>query len=191
MCCFHFLFALLLTVFILVFCLAFGVWLFSYLKFEYPSSFSRVVVVPSDFRFSTEVDLKVYGVKHIVLTGCFSFTVVVPSGGYGSNDMAALGATLGVLLCACLAIMAFLIIHIRRDRGDWKKLFEISQFRSTVSLRNSKVEVPESHRDIVGRVWAALSYFGCSQSPDEAFKQHLRSFFPSFLSLICVSPTAE
>uniref|UniRef100_H3C212 Cadherin domain-containing protein n=1 Tax=Tetraodon nigroviridis TaxID=99883 RepID=H3C212_TETNG len=29
-------------------------------------------------------------------------TVIVPSGGYGSNDMAALGATLGVLLCVCL-----------------------------------------------------------------------------------------
>lgn len=105
---------------------------------KYPSGFSRVVVAPSDFRFSTEVDLKVYGVKYIVLTGCFSLAVVVPSGGYGPNDMAALGATLGVLLCACLAVMAFLIIHIRRDRGDWKKLYEINQFRSTVSLKTQK-----------------------------------------------------
>ncbi|XP_056906967.1 cadherin-related family member 5-like isoform X2 [Takifugu flavidus] len=60
-------------------------------------------------------------------------TVVVPSGGYGSNDMAALGATLGVLLCVCLAIIAFLIIHIRRDRGDWKKLHEINQFKSSLN----------------------------------------------------------
>lgn len=95
--------------------------------------FSRVVVAPSDF--STEEVVKVFGVEYTVLTGCFSLTVVVPSGGYGPNDMAALGATLGVLLCACLAIMAFLIIHIRRDRGDWKKLYEINQFRSTVSLK--------------------------------------------------------
>lgn len=105
---------------------------------KYPSGFSRVVVAPSDFRFSTEVDLKVYGVKYTVLTGCFSLAVIVPSGGYGPNDMAALGATLGVLLCACLAIMVFLIIHIRRDRGDWKKLYEINQFRSTVSLKTQK-----------------------------------------------------
>ncbi|XP_056906968.1 cadherin-related family member 5-like isoform X3 [Takifugu flavidus] len=60
-------------------------------------------------------------------------SVVVPSGGYGSNDMAALGATLGVLLCVCLAIIAFLIIHIRRDRGDWKKLHEINQFKSSLN----------------------------------------------------------
>eukprot|EP00066_Takifugu_rubripes_P016645 XP_011605911.1 PREDICTED: cadherin-related family member 5-like [Takifugu rubripes] len=59
--------------------------------------------------------------------------VVVPSGGYGSNDMVALGATLGVLLCVCLAIIAFLIIHIRRDRGDWKKLHEINQFKSSLN----------------------------------------------------------
>lgn len=57
--------------------------------------------------------------------------------------MAALGATLGVLLCICLVIMGFLIIRIRRDRGDWKKIFEISQFRSTVSYKNSLVEIPE------------------------------------------------
>ncbi|TNN00423.1 hypothetical protein fugu_011669 [Takifugu bimaculatus] len=60
-------------------------------------------------------------------------SVVVPSGGYGSNDMVALGATLGVLLCVCLAIIAFLIIHIRRDRGDWKKLHEINQFKSSLN----------------------------------------------------------
>lgn len=148
MCYFHFLFALFLTVFILVFSLAFGVWMFSYLKSEYPSGFSRVVVAPSAFRFSTEVDLKVYGVKYTVLTGGFSLAVVVPSGGYGSNDMVALGATLGVLLCVCLAIIAFLIIHIRRDRGDWKKLHEINQFKSSVSLKTQKSRC--LHWDIVG-----------------------------------------
>lgn len=115
---------------------------------KYPSGFSRVVVAPSDFRFSTEADLKVYGVKYTVLTGCFSLAVIVPSGGYGPNDMAALGATLGVLLCACLAIMAFLIIHIRRDRGDWKKLYEVNQFRSTVSLKTQKLRRPKVTRTL-------------------------------------------
>lgn len=115
---------------------------------KYPSGFSRVVVAPSDFRFSTEADLKVYGVKYTVLTGCFSLAVIVPSGGYGPNDMAALGATLGVLLCACLAIMAFLIIHIRRDRGDWKKLYEVNQFRSTVSLKTRKSRCPKVTRSL-------------------------------------------
>lgn len=52
MCYFHFLFALLLTVFILVFSLAFGVWLFSYLKSEYPSGFS--IICCSSFRLQVQ-----------------------------------------------------------------------------------------------------------------------------------------
>lgn len=48
--------------------------------------------------------------------------------------MAALGATLGILLCGCLVVIAFLIIRIRRDKGDWKKIYETNKFRSNVSF---------------------------------------------------------
>lgn len=69
-----------------------------------------------------------------MLTDCFPPAVFVPSGGYGPGDMAALGATLGVLLCGCLVAIGFLILHIRRDRGDWKKIYETNEFRSSVSF---------------------------------------------------------
>lgn len=48
--------------------------------------------------------------------------------------MAALGATLAILLCVCLVVIAFLIIRIRRDKGDWKKIYETNKFRSNVSF---------------------------------------------------------
>lgn len=48
--------------------------------------------------------------------------------------MAALGVTLGVLLFLALVAIGFLIIHIRRDRGDWKKIIETNKFRSSVSF---------------------------------------------------------
>lgn len=88
-----------------------------------------------------------------MFTVCFSPAVIVPSGGYGSNDMAALGATLGVLLCVCLVVIGFLVIHMRRDRGDWKKIYETNKFRSSVSFA-------------VGGLWAVCSrVFGSSKSP--------------------------
>lgn len=89
--------------------------------------------------------LKVFSVAYTVFTNCFSPAVIVPSGGYGPNDMAALGATLGVLLCGCLVALGFLLIHIRRDRRDWKKIYETNKFRSSVSFP-------------VGRLWAVLSH---------------------------------
>lgn len=79
-----------------------------------------------------------------MFTDCFSPAVIVPSGGYGPNDMAALGATLGVLLCICLVALGFLIVHIQRDSKDWKKIYETNKFRSSVSFA-------------VGGLWAVLS----------------------------------
>lgn len=59
--------------------------------------------------------------------------VIVQSGGYGPQDMAAIGATLGVLLFICVVVMGLLTFHIRREKGDWKKIYETNMFRSSVS----------------------------------------------------------
>ncbi|XP_034541067.1 cadherin-related family member 5 [Notolabrus celidotus] len=59
-------------------------------------------------------------------------TVIVPSGGYGSTDMAALGATLGVLLFICLIVIVVLILRVQRGNSAWKKIYETSMFRSTL-----------------------------------------------------------
>lgn len=59
--------------------------------------------------------------------------------------MAALGVTLGVLLLICLLVIGFLLIRIRRDEGDWKKINETNKFRSNVSFA-------------VGGLWADLTH---------------------------------
>ncbi|XP_068595005.1 cadherin-related family member 5-like [Brachionichthys hirsutus] len=57
---------------------------------------------------------------------------MVPSGGYGLADMAALGATLGVLLFVCLAVIVVLLLFLRRGKADWQKIYETSKFRSSL-----------------------------------------------------------
>ncbi|XP_069384916.1 cadherin-related family member 5-like isoform X2 [Paralichthys olivaceus] len=59
-------------------------------------------------------------------------TVIIASGGYGPEDMAALGATLGVLLFVCLVVIAVLSLHMRKGKADWKKIYEVSVFRSSL-----------------------------------------------------------
>lgn len=59
-------------------------------------------------------------------------TVTVPSGGFGPEDMAALGATLGVLLFICLVVIVVLALQLRRGKADWKKIYETNMFRSTM-----------------------------------------------------------
>ncbi|XP_020492129.2 cadherin-related family member 5 isoform X1 [Labrus bergylta] len=59
-------------------------------------------------------------------------TVIIPSGGYGPADMAALGATLGVLLFICLVVIVVFALRIQREKTDWKKIHETSTFRSTM-----------------------------------------------------------
>lgn len=63
----------------------------------------------------------------------YVFAAIVQTGGYGSTDMAALGATLGVLLFVCVVIIGFLIFRTRREKGDWHKIYETNMFRSSVS----------------------------------------------------------
>lgn len=64
------------------------------------------------------------------------------SGGFDYRDMAALGATLGVLLVLALVIMGILFFRLRRENKDWKKIHESNVFRSSVSY-NLKIFVQD------------------------------------------------
>ncbi|XP_044048792.1 cadherin-related family member 5-like isoform X2 [Siniperca chuatsi] len=58
--------------------------------------------------------------------------VIIPSGGYGPADMAALGATLGVLLFICLVVIGVLAFCFWREKADWRKIYEASMFQSSL-----------------------------------------------------------
>ncbi|XP_073328713.1 uncharacterized protein [Pagrus major] len=58
--------------------------------------------------------------------------VIVPSGGYGLVEMAAVGATLGVLLFICLVVIGVLVFRIHREKADWRKIYEASMFQSSL-----------------------------------------------------------
>uniref|UniRef100_A0A096LXA9 Cadherin-related family member 5b n=1 Tax=Poecilia formosa TaxID=48698 RepID=A0A096LXA9_POEFO len=62
----------------------------------------------------------------------FSFVAVGPSGEFGIVDMAALGATLGVLLFLCVLVIGLLVYRMRKGNAAWKKIQEASMFRSSV-----------------------------------------------------------
>ncbi|XP_068458504.1 cadherin-related family member 5-like [Clinocottus analis] len=61
-----------------------------------------------------------------------SVTMVAPAGGFGPADMAALGATLGVLLLASLGVVLGLALRLRRGDADRRKIFEASVFQSAL-----------------------------------------------------------
>ncbi|KAF7216203.1 cadherin-related family member 5 isoform X2 [Nothobranchius furzeri] len=67
--------------------------------------------------------------------------VVVPSGGFGVVDMAALGATLGVLLFVSLVVIGVLIYCIQKGKKDWKKIQEAAMFQNSLS------QGPEGKKD--------------------------------------------
>ncbi|XP_037538427.1 cadherin-related family member 5 [Nematolebias whitei] len=56
----------------------------------------------------------------------------MPSGEFRGSDMAALSATLGVLLFVCLLVIGLLVCHVRRGKADWKKIQEVTMFRSSL-----------------------------------------------------------
>ncbi|XP_057693245.1 cadherin-related family member 5 isoform X2 [Corythoichthys intestinalis] len=58
--------------------------------------------------------------------------VPIPPGGFGPEDMAALGATLGILLFACVVVIGVLVCRLQRGKADWKKIHEASIFRSSL-----------------------------------------------------------
>ncbi|XP_044048794.1 cadherin-related family member 5-like isoform X3 [Siniperca chuatsi] len=59
-------------------------------------------------------------------------SMIIPSGGYGPADMAALGATLGVLLFICLVVIGVLAFCFWREKADWRKIYEASMFQSSL-----------------------------------------------------------
>ncbi|XP_061578301.1 cadherin-related family member 5-like isoform X2 [Cololabis saira] len=59
-------------------------------------------------------------------------SVLVPGGAYAVQDMAALGASLGVLLFVCLVVIGVLAHRMSRGKAYWKKIYEASMFRSSV-----------------------------------------------------------
>lgn len=65
----------------------------------------------------------------------YFFSPAVLQNGYGSEDMAALGASLGALVFVCLVVIAVLIFQIRKENKDWKKIYESNIFRGSVSLK--------------------------------------------------------
>ncbi|KAF7666911.1 hypothetical protein LDENG_00088440 [Lucifuga dentata] len=60
-----------------------------------------------------------------------------PSGDFRSEDMVALGATLGVLLFVCLLIIGLLVCRIQRGKADWRKVYEANVFRSALGQSSS------------------------------------------------------
>ncbi|XP_077423315.1 cadherin-related family member 5-like [Vanacampus margaritifer] len=58
--------------------------------------------------------------------------VPVLSGGFGPGDMAALGATLGVLLFVCVVIIGVLVCRLQKGKADQRKIHEASVFRSSL-----------------------------------------------------------
>ncbi|XP_055778323.1 cadherin-related family member 5 isoform X2 [Salvelinus fontinalis] len=52
--------------------------------------------------------------------------------GYGPGDMAALGASLAVLLVISMVVIGLLIFRIQKGKTDWRKLSEANIFRSSL-----------------------------------------------------------
>ncbi|XP_054631801.1 cadherin-related family member 5 [Dunckerocampus dactyliophorus] len=58
--------------------------------------------------------------------------VMIPSGDFRTEDMAALGATLGILLFVCLVVIGMLVCRLQKGKSDWRKIHEASVFRSSL-----------------------------------------------------------
>lgn len=54
-------------------------------------------------------------------------------GGFKVEEMAALGASLAVVLLICFVVIGLLVCRIKQHDTDWRKLSEASIFRSAVS----------------------------------------------------------
>ncbi|KAM6937032.1 uncharacterized protein FYW49_020854 [Xenentodon cancila] len=62
-----------------------------------------------------------------------AFDAVIVSGDrFAVKDIAALGASLGILLFVCLVVIGVLAHHMRRGKAYWRKIYEASKFRSSV-----------------------------------------------------------
>uniref|UniRef100_A0A8C1GV99 Cadherin-related family member 5b n=1 Tax=Cyprinus carpio TaxID=7962 RepID=A0A8C1GV99_CYPCA len=57
---------------------------------------------------------------------------LVKTGEFSSGDMAAVGASLAVVIVLCLVCIGLMVHRIKGHNADWKKLSEASVFRSTL-----------------------------------------------------------
>ncbi|KAK1159831.1 cadherin-related family member 5-like [Acipenser oxyrinchus oxyrinchus] len=73
----------------------------------------------------------------------------VPKGGFSSEDMAALGASLAVLLVLCMAIIGVLVFKIHKGKKDWEQLSQTSLVRNTFG-RDSLKKKPRLQFDNEG-----------------------------------------
>ncbi|XP_023275702.1 cadherin-related family member 5-like isoform X1 [Seriola lalandi dorsalis] len=99
-----------------------------------PSTTSESITSTTDSTMSTEGSVSTTN-PSMTTEGSSSAhppTVIIPSGGYGPVDMAALGATLGVLLLICLVVIGVLVHRLRKGKADWRKIYETNVFRSSL-----------------------------------------------------------
>lgn len=73
----------------------------------------------------------------------------VPKGGFSSEDMAALGASLAVLLVLCMAIIGVLVFKIHKGKKDWEQSSQTSLVRNTFG-RDSLKKKPRLQFDNEG-----------------------------------------
>lgn len=72
--------------------------------------------------------------KWVFLLSCRPEDNRLRVGGYRAEDMAAVGASLAVVIALCLVGIGLLAHRVKSHKSDWKKLSEASVFRSNVSF---------------------------------------------------------
>lgn len=73
------------------------------------------------------------------------------AGGYTAGHMAALGATLGILLFIALVVIGVLLYKMRRRNTDWRKLYEASVFRSSVSSHPYRLHIEFKRQQVLSK----------------------------------------
>ncbi len=61
------------------------------------------------------------------------------AGEFSSGEMAAVGASLAVVIVLCLVCIGVMVHRIKGHNTDWKKISEASVFQSTVSFHTKNV----------------------------------------------------
>ncbi|KAL6106246.1 uncharacterized protein ACO6RY_10164 [Pungitius sinensis] len=95
-------------------------------------------VSTSDPTASTSISLSTASTSLSTATTTNPTVAPAASGAFGVVDMAALGATLAVLLLVCLAAIVALVFRIRKADANGKKVFEASVFQSSLGKGGPK-----------------------------------------------------
>ncbi|KAM4734529.1 cadherin-related family member 5 [Anableps anableps] len=95
------------------------------------SKTTKAVMPTSDPTMSTDTIFTTSHTEEGVSTASTA-RPVPPSGEFRIVDMAALGATLGVLLFVCVLVIGVLVYRMKKGNAAWKKIQEASMFRSSL-----------------------------------------------------------